>query len=200
MSGKKFTPSKLIAAIQSGDPDAVSRALDGGADIEEADMHGMAGLPLRTACFSGDQAVVRELVKRGANINAPGSDGPGMPLRLALRCRHQAIVELLISLGADTAAGMETPPDAAPVERVAPEGPAPQLSTEIPTEPAATLLPLTEDIDAQPSYGTDTSLLTMDLLLFNENDSPPTPSRKHNDQTKTEGEKTSFWETGSNFR
>lgn len=199
MPTTKTTPSKLIAAVQRGDADAVNAALDDGADIEEADMHGMPGLPLRTACFSGDLAIVRELARRGANINAPGSEGPGMPLRLALRCRHLVIVDELIGRGADIPDNAETPP---PLNRGAetPEEPIPLL----PTEAATPVFAIVDEDDAATGSGTETSLLTMDLLRFNEseNDPVPTPSRERNAQIKAEvdSEKNSFWDTGSNFR
>ena len=49
MAVKPFTPSKLITAIRSGLLDQVIAAIAAGADIEEPDMHGFVGLPLRTA-------------------------------------------------------------------------------------------------------------------------------------------------------
>ncbi len=65
-----FSPSELRSAIEQGDRAAVIRALDNGADIEEADMHGEPGLPLRMACFDGHLGIVTELIRRGANVAA----------------------------------------------------------------------------------------------------------------------------------
>ena len=100
MSGKNPSPSKLVAAIRKGYLRTVIDALDEGANIEEADMHGHPGLPLRTACFEGDLAIINELIERGADINAPGADGPGMPLRLAVRSKNSKVIALLLKQGA----------------------------------------------------------------------------------------------------
>lgn len=100
MAAKFLPPSKLITAIRTSTLVDVIDALDNGANVEEADMHGFVGLPLRTACFEGNIDIVRELLTRGADINAIAGDGPGAPIRLAQRGKHQHIVELLIEHGA----------------------------------------------------------------------------------------------------
>lgn len=93
-------PNALQKAIESGAFQAVVDALDSGADIEAPDMHGAVGLPLRTACFRGHQKIVLELLRRGANIDAPNGQGISGPLRMALRGNHPDIVHLLIEHGA----------------------------------------------------------------------------------------------------
>lgn len=93
-----FSPSELRSAIEQGDRAAVIRALDNGADIEEADMHGEPGLPLRMACFDGHLGIVTELIRRGAKV-ADHARSSG-PLRTAKRGGHQEIVRLLIAHGA----------------------------------------------------------------------------------------------------
>ena len=169
MSGKNPSPSSLMAAIRSGSLLAVGKALDDGADIEETDMHGQPGLPLRTACFSGNPEIVGELIRRGANINAPGSDGPGMPLRLAQRTRHSAVVALLIQHGAEVPSDVAVDPQL--LGNSAHQEPlplaAPALETGA-TEAATVDFDSIEDNDTAPSYGTETNLLTMELLRFNE--------------------------------
>lgn len=97
--------SALRRAVERGDLSALHAALEHGADIEEADMHGDRGLPLRVACFKGYATIVEELIKRGANVNAPNAQGPGGPLRMAAKGQHRDIVDLLIAHGA------EIPPD-----------------------------------------------------------------------------------------
>jgi len=92
MAAKFFTPSKLMTAIRAGLLDEVINAIATGGNIEEADMHGIPGLPLRTACFEGNLEIVRELLNRGADINAIASDRPEAPLRLAQRGKHQSTV------------------------------------------------------------------------------------------------------------
>lgn len=91
--------SDLRKAIEQGDRSAVIRALDSGANIEEADMHGEPGLPLRIACFKGHYGIVAELIRRGANVK--GSQHSGGPMRMATRGQHQEIIRLLIAHGAD---------------------------------------------------------------------------------------------------
>lgn len=90
----------LRQAIEQGDPRAVESALDRGANIELADVHGCPGLPLRIACFTGNIDVVHILIERGADIHAPNDRGPGGPIRTARRAEHGAIVDLLVTHGA----------------------------------------------------------------------------------------------------
>jgi hypothetical protein len=110
MEKKRFGTSPLIAAIQSKDLSAVQRILDAGAVLEESDIHGYPGLPLRTACFVGDVAITKELIKRGANLNAPTGDGPGAPIRLAMRAGHREIVALLLANHSPIPFGIDIPP------------------------------------------------------------------------------------------
>lgn len=100
MTQNAFQPSQLLVAIRAGHLSGVIRAIDDGGDIEEADIHGVRGLPLRTACFEGSMAIVRELLRCGADVNALAVDGPGAPLRLALRGGHGDIAALLLQNGA----------------------------------------------------------------------------------------------------
>lgn len=174
MSGKNLSPSPLIAAIRSGNLPAVSKALDDGANIEETDMHGQPGLPLRTACFSGNLEIVGELIRRGANVNAPGSDGPGMPLRLARRAGHPEVIALLIKHGAEVPPDVPVDPqllfNTAHLELLPLDAPAPELpvASTVEAETDTAHFNIIEDIDIPASYGTDTNLLTMELLRFNE--------------------------------
>jgi hypothetical protein len=143
MASNGLSSSALIEAIRAGSLSGVISALEGGEDIEMPDMHGYLGLPLRTACFSGNPAIVRELLSRGAKPDAIASDGPGAPLRLALRNGHQEIVDLLLNHGT-AAPAQVTPP------------------------------PQTED----SSFGTDTGLLSMDLLFMDEDDADGHPPQE----------------------
>jgi hypothetical protein len=61
------------------------------------DMMDMAGFaPLHKATLYGHEAVVRQLIKNGANVNLP--DGKGYtPLSLAVSRGHQAILKLLLA-------------------------------------------------------------------------------------------------------
>lgn len=99
--------SELQRAIEMGDLDAVTAALDGGADLEEADMHGFPGLPLRTACFHGHARIVAELLRRGADVRAPNAQGAGAPIRMAARRKHREIIGMLLTRGADIPPGVD---------------------------------------------------------------------------------------------
>lgn len=101
--------SQLHKAIECGDLPAVVSAIERGADLEATDMHGAAGLPLRTACFRGHAEIVHELIRRGANIQAANADGAGAPVRMAARGKHWHIVELLLTHGAELPPGLEIP-------------------------------------------------------------------------------------------
>ena len=101
--------SALRRAIEKGNLQGVIAALDHGALIEEADMHGDPGLPMRIACFQGHAEIVRELIKRGADIHAPNAQGVGGPIRMAARGKHGHIVELLMAHGAEVPEGVQLP-------------------------------------------------------------------------------------------
>lgn len=111
MGESSFVASALIGAIRTNNIDRVIAALDEGANIEEADIHGYPGLPLRTACFSGNVPIIRTLLARGADINAVTADGPGAPVRLALRAGHTEVVALLLSKHAQIPFDLEIPPE-----------------------------------------------------------------------------------------
>lgn len=148
MAAKFLPPSKLITAIRASNLADVIHALDDGANVEEADMHGFVGLPLRTACFEGNIDIVRELLTRGADINAIAGDGPGAPMRLAQRGKHQHVVDLLVTHGATIApdpqilaapAALFPPPQTPASETVSEHAveeppPAPQAATSVPED------------------------------------------------------------------
>lgn len=137
MAEKATAPSKLIGAIRSTQLEAVKAALAEGADIEEADIHGCKGLPLRTACFVGKLDIVNELLERGADPNPPGGDGTGAPLRLALRCNHIDIAALLLAKGALLPPGVTLPAGVLNSPEPSPRKPdPPPLEFDFPTKPS----------------------------------------------------------------
>lgn len=101
--------SALRRAVEQGNLRGVQVALEHGADIEEADMHGDPGLPLRIACFKGYVPIVHELVRRGADIHAPNGQGPDGPIRMAVKGGHQVVVQLLVAHGAELPADLPEP-------------------------------------------------------------------------------------------
>ena len=207
MATKKLTASKLIVAIREGLLSGVIQAIEEGSDIEEVDMHGFVGLPLRIACFEGDVAIVRELLNHGANINTVASDGPGAPLRLAQRCGHQSVVDLLQMHEAELLPSLAASPNKAshiieyettPVEVVVPLLPevpsaAPPgniiefSSSPPPVEYAVDPEHLIEEVDVTPCYGTDTNLLMLDLTRLIEAPEPAKPNPE---------KKPGFWKNG----
>jgi ankyrin repeat protein len=175
MTSKGFQTSALIESIRADRLNGVIDALEAGADIEEPDIHGNRGLPLRTACFAGNETIVRELLARGANPNASASDGPGAPLRLAMRGGHEEVSALLLQNGAQLPSDNSTDPSIFVLE-AAPQ-PDEALSPSLPDhiiEFTRTEVGLvSEDQDAAESCGTETNALSMNLLFLDENDILP---------------------------
>jgi len=186
MIAKGSAPSKLIAAVRTAHLGNVLMALAEGANVDEPDMHGYAGLPLRTACFKGDLAIVRELLKHGANPNAEASDGPGGALRLALRCGHRDIAGLLLQHGASIPDGLVVDPAIIP----APSEPPPVHTASLPptVKPADNLIEFTpseirysaaNDSETLDIFGTETNALSADLLFLEDNEVPPIDWQAH---------------------
>lgn len=185
MPGKRFTPSKLLSAIRARRLSGVVIAIEDGGDIEEADIHGFRGLPLRTACFEGEISIIRELLRCGADVNAPAADGPGAPLRLALRGGHREVAALLLRQGATIPPGLDIDsailnavdgmlPIAADIEAPRlPEKPADNFIeftpiVAAPEQAVASPAELIEEVNVAACFGTDTNLLTMDLMRLDE--------------------------------
>jgi len=180
MPAKGLTTNKLIEAIHAGRLSGVINALDDGEDIEMPDMHGYGGLPLRAACFEGNLAIVRELLSHGANPNAAASDGPGAPLRLALRKGHQDIVDLLVQAGAVVSDGVVMSTEILDIT----SGALPEVATTSTRESkpdniiefSSSIVPLpTDEADMPGHFGTDTNVLSMDLLFLDENETSDIP-------------------------
>lgn len=176
MSNKGLIESKLMSAVRAGHLWSVVDALNEGADIEEPDIHGSSGLPLRTACFDGNLALVRELLTRGANPNAPASDGPGAPLRLALRRGHEDVAALLLQHGAtqspETGIARIAATPAASVGSCTPD-----IGNLIEFTPSQVLFAAStddHDTDTSTDFGTETKALAADLLFLEETEHSPT--------------------------
>lgn len=196
MTATKSPTSDLIRAIHAGQISDVINALNEGADIDAEDMHGFAGLPLRTASFEGNLAIVRELLARGANENAAASDGPAAPLRLALRKGHQDVVALLQQHGAQMPEGFVAHASPIPATLAAVHSPSPAELTlddaEVPTFPESIPdsnviefshhdgLPVTDLLDIPSQFGTETNVLSMDLLFHDESEAHDASARPKN--------------------
>lgn len=204
MPKKGFQPSKLVAAIRAGRLSGVILAIEDGCDVEEADIHGVRGLPLRIACFEGEMAIVRELLRCGANVNAMAADGPGAPLRLALRGVNGEIAALLLQNGAEIPAGLEIDPAIlSRVGKLSPlpgEATIPRLPEAPPDKPVKVIQTLPEhtieEVDVQACYGTDTNLLAMDLLRFDEEANAAAAAPSQPKDSTSDKKKSGFWKSG----
>lgn len=111
ISGCATIGGPLITAADKGQLSALREALDQGADIEERglcggwDVGGDSGAtPLFCAAHGGHFELVKELVARGADVNAKSNGFPNFgrtPLTAAVYARHAGIVRFLIEKGAD---------------------------------------------------------------------------------------------------
>ena len=188
MAKPSIKASPLMSAIRARDLIAVVAALDAGADVNETDIHGHPGLPLRTACFDGNVFIVRELLRRGADVNAPGGEGSGMPIRLAVRARQKEIVDLLLDFGAEIPFGLQIDPnkpliaelDFPDTAQKASPPPPPSRPEPSPGKLPGTLpgtlppdCPVIEKLEIQGAYyGVDTNILNQDLLRLEEGPAP----------------------------
>jgi ankyrin repeat protein len=88
----------LLAAVE-GRLDAVRYLLDQGADVNARDERGRNALT--EAAFNGNAAVIKELILRGAELNALSDEGTA--LDIATKTKHEDAVELLKHYGAKSA-------------------------------------------------------------------------------------------------
>ena len=88
--------SPLFLAAGEGKLSAVQYLLDQGADINARERGGRTALT--EAAFSGSNPVIKELILRGADVNAV-SDA-GTPLDVAMQANHAPSIDLLKYYGA----------------------------------------------------------------------------------------------------
>jgi cytohesin len=77
----------------------IAKGADVNAKLPHTDSMGEL-TPLHYAVKSGDARIVRLFIEKGADINAPKTDGQ-TPLYIACECGHKDVVELLLAKGAD---------------------------------------------------------------------------------------------------
>jgi len=92
-------------AITSNDTNAVFQALAANTNLANA-RYAMTRLPLHVAAAKGQLEIVKELVKQGAAINAPGdmmesSLANNTALDLAIEYNHPAVCKFLLEAGAN---------------------------------------------------------------------------------------------------
>lgn len=90
--------SPLMVAISAGDLTTMRVLMEHGGSIQN--LNGIAGNGLQTASFLGFETVVKELLDRGADIDAH-LEPWGTPLMLALQGNHPSVAKLLLSRGAN---------------------------------------------------------------------------------------------------
>ncbi len=86
----------LLLAAGEGRLDAVRYLLDQGADVNARDERGRSALT--EAAFNGNAFVIKELILRGAELNALSDEGT--PLDIAIDTKHEDAIELLKHYGA----------------------------------------------------------------------------------------------------
>ena len=89
----------LLLAAREGRVNAVRYLLDSGADLNARD--GSGNTALGEATFYSQTAVIKELLARGANVNARANGGT--PLDIALTRNDGAVIDLLKRYGGLTA-------------------------------------------------------------------------------------------------
>lgn len=153
----------LIKAIRSGSLADVKAALDAGAPVELADGQGDPGLPMGIACFMGFVDIVRELVRRGAQVNLPDNRVPTSPLSMAMRGGRTEVVRALIEMGADLPSGTNSGLSEHEVTlarwKAQRDGHA-----VADTHPEVNQAPDIEEIEAFSCFGTDTQVLEADVM------------------------------------
>ncbi len=155
------SPADLIKAVRSGYLVEVLAALDAGATVEFNDGQGVPGLPLGIACFMGYPDIVRELVKRGAQVNIADNREPVSPLSMAIRGGKSDVVKLLIELGAEVPAGMNT---GLSEDELAAARKAAEVRKSPPARAPHDELDVIEEIIMPRAFGTDTTVLEADAL------------------------------------
>ena len=99
---RHLTPMEEIhAAVRNGDVAALRELLDAHPELLNANTHNRFGsTALHFAAYFKQQAIVEELLKRGADVNAVNNEGT-TPLHDAIASGHEGIVRLLLQGGAD---------------------------------------------------------------------------------------------------
>ncbi|KAL8695828.1 MAG: hypothetical protein Q9224_003129, partial [Gallowayella concinna] len=96
--GNKLGFSALQLACLYNCPEAFNLLLEHSPDINA---HGSYGTPLQAAAYSGAKPLVRELLRRGADLKASGQGRYGHSLQSAAIRAREDVVRFLIKHGAD---------------------------------------------------------------------------------------------------
>lgn len=154
----------LIKAIRTGRLQEVRALLDAGASAEIHDGRGDPGLPLGVACFMGHVEIVRELISRGAKVNAPDNAQPTSPLSMAIRGSRTDVVKALVEMGAEVPPGMKTGLTDQEMMIARWRGRHFGANTAKADHPPGQEQPMFEEIEMIRCYGTDTAVLDADMI------------------------------------
>ncbi len=97
-SGQQSSREQLWRAVRNGDLDAITTALDEGADVNAANEMGVTALWI--AAGKGKPEIVDLLVQRGADVNARDGIWYQTPLSTAIRGTSEEVIHRLIAAGA----------------------------------------------------------------------------------------------------
>lgn len=86
---------RFISAIETDDSQLFAELISSGEDINAADWRG--NTPLMAAAAHGRYAMLKRLLRMGANVHAKNDDAEETALRLASSNGHLACVEILIA-------------------------------------------------------------------------------------------------------
>jgi len=100
--GNAYAESDILDAAEAGELEELVRLLDGGEDIETK--NDARQTPLILAAANNRVDVIRELVRRGANLEATEKESLHTPLLAAIRERHIEATRVLVEAGAGLSA------------------------------------------------------------------------------------------------
>lgn len=157
-----MTPSSdLVQAVRTGQLSNVIAVLNAGKDTLLNDAAGEPGLPLAMACFLGYAEIARELILRGATVNAKDNQSPMSPLAMAVRGARREVVKVLIEHGAVVPEGMDV--GLTENEMMLAKWKARSFNTSAGSDsPTESQLDI-EEIQVKSCYGTDTDLLDAEM-------------------------------------
>lgn len=103
LSGISGSEEDIFAVMQKGDVAKVKTMLDKNPKLVKA-RDGSGMMLLHWATFDGQKDMIDLLLKKGADVNAPGGVRSSTPLHMACVSGREEIVKILVENGADVKA------------------------------------------------------------------------------------------------